>query len=577
MQLFDPPGSLAHTRVAEHPSGREPRKQVTPAKPAQHSPIRAQYLGVKRGYPDAILFFRMGDFYEMFDEDAELVARELELALTKREWGQGERSAMAGVPHHAAQGYIARLVAKGYRVAVCEQMSDPALSKGLVEREVIRVVTPGTVIDPAMLAAKRNNYLAAAVLGRDAVGLAYADITTGEFACTQLHAAEPENALLQELARVQPAEVLVEAAAPERIRLARSRPHPVPTPPPSSLPRGEGSNEGKGPRGEDGSADDDAGPADHGVGARHASPGSPHDSGSPPLVGEGLGVGSDDGSDLATRLAAAGGMSDTAVTPYDPRAFKEEVARERLREQFGVATLEGFGCEKLPLAVRAAGAVVAYLRETQRDTLSQITALETYSVSGFMTLDAHTRRNLELFESGRAGGTKGSLLWVLDATRTPMGGRLLRKWLGEPLLDLAKLRARQDGVGDTLSDSMLRARLTPALGRTGDLERLINRVAQRIATPRDLVALAMGLRAVEELIASVLDVPSGLARIFAGIQALPELRELIERAMVDEPPMTLAEGGAIRTGYSEDLDTLLDAARNARQWVADLERSERER
>ncbi len=175
-----------------------------------------------------------------------------------------------------------------------------------------------------------------------------------------------------------------------------------------------------------------------------------------------------------------------------------------------MATLEAFGCEKLPLAVRAAGAVVAYLRETQRDTLAQITALETYSVSGFMTLDAHTRRNLELFESGRAGGTKGSLLWVLDATRTPMGGRLLRKWLGEPLLDLAKLRARQDAVADALADSMLRARLTPALSRMGDLERLINRVVQRIATPRDLVALAAGLHAVEELVAGVPAVPPGL-------------------------------------------------------------------
>ncbi len=231
---------------AEHKPGRDAGKRAphdASTQPAPHSAIRTQYLGVKHAHPDAILFFRMGDFYEMFDEDAELVARELELTLTKREWGQGERSAMAGVPHHAAQGYIARLVAKGYRVAVCEQMSDPALSKGLVEREVIRVVTPGTVVDPAMLAAKRNNYLAAAVLGRDAVGLAYADITTGEFACTQLHAAEPETALLQELARVQPAEVLVETEAPERVSWRRGDlrpPHPRPSHEERGAPKGRG-------------------------------------------------------------------------------------------------------------------------------------------------------------------------------------------------------------------------------------------------------------------------------------------------------------------------------------------------
>ena len=203
---------------------------------SEHSPIRQQYLGVKRQHPDALLFFRMGDFYEMFDDDAELAARELEITLTRRDWGRGERTAMAGIPHHAADGYIARLIAKGYRVAVCEQVSDPALSKGLVEREVIRVVTPGTIVDPTMLAAKRNNYLAAAVLSRDAVGIAYADITTGEFACTQFSATQPEIALTQELARVQPAEVLIEATAPRRMALPRTQP---------PLLRGEGEPEAR--------------------------------------------------------------------------------------------------------------------------------------------------------------------------------------------------------------------------------------------------------------------------------------------------------------------------------------------
>ena len=328
-----------------------------------HSAVRDQYLRVKAEHPGAILFFRLGDFYEMFDEDAELVARELELTLTKRDWGRGERTPMAGVPYHAADRYIARLIGKGYRVAVCEQVSDPALSKGLVEREVLRVVTPGTVVDPAMLAAKRNNFLAAAVLGRDAVGIAWADITTGEFACAQFAAANPEAALLQELARVQPAEALIEAPRAERLSHRQ-------------------------------------------------------------ISQQGDDVMMTSRRSLAERLTRLTANLATVITPYEARAFREEVARERLREQFGVATLEAYGCEHLPLAVRAAGAVVAYLRETQRDLVAQITALETYSVAGYMTLDAHTRRNLELFESGRGGGVKGSLLWVLDSTRTPMGGRL---------------------------------------------------------------------------------------------------------------------------------------------------------
>ena len=480
-----------------------------------HSPVRLQYLSVKRQHPGALLFFRMGDFYEMFDEDAETAARELELTLTRRDWGRGEKTAMAGVPHHAAQSYIARLIAIGYRVAVCEQVSDPALSKGLVEREVIRVVTPGTIVDPAMLAAKRNNFLAAAVLGRDAVGIAYADITTGEFACTQLAATNPEDALAQELARVQPAEVLVEAGSQSRpVRAQR-----------------------------DADADDEE----------------------------------EETGGLAGKLAALGARLETVVTPYEPRAFREDVARERLREQLAVATLEAFGCEGLPLAVRAAGAIVAYLRETQRDALAQFTALETYSTGGFMTLDTHTRRNLDLFESGRGGSVKGSLLWVLDATHTPMGGRMLRRWLGEPLLDLARLGKRQDGIAAALDDSVLRARLTPALGKVGDLERLTNRVLQRIAAPRDLVALAGGLRAVEQMLAGLPVVPAGLAHVFAGVAALPELAELIERALVDEPPLTLADGGAIRAGYSAELDEIIARSRNARQWVAELEAKERNR
>ncbi len=502
--------------------------------------MRQQYLSVKRQYPDAILFFRMGDFYEMFDDDAELAARELELTLTGRDFGRGLRSPMAGVPHHAADGYIARLIAKGYRVAVCEQVSDPALSRGLVEREVIRVVTPGTVIDPAMLAAKRNNYLAAAALGRDAVGVAYVDITTGEFACAQFAAADPEAALAQELSRVQPAEALIEAARPSRLPRPRARWREA--------------------------ADDLTLHAEQTGQNGHHPTSSPADH-----------TADDDSADLASRLDALDARLDVVITPYDTRHFREDIARERLLERFQVASLEAFGCEGLPLAIRAAGAIIAYLNETQRGALAQITGLETYSVTGFMTLDAHTRRNLELFESGRSGGVKGSLLSVLDLTRTPMGGRLLRRWLGEPLLDLPRLLERQEAVAAAKDAVALRARLAPLLGRAGDIERLINRALQRIATPRDLVALAAGLRAVEEVAAATHDAPEGLARVCAAVHPLPELQALIGVALVDEPPLTLADGGYIRPGYHTELDTLTDAARNGRQWVADLERKERER
>ena len=511
-----------------------------------HSPVRAQYLGVKRQHPNAVVLFRMGDFYETFDDDAELVARELEITLTRRDWGRGEKSPMAGFPHHAADGYIARLIARGHRVAVCEQMTDPALSRGLVEREVIRVVSPGTIVDPAMLAAKRNNYLAAAVLGRDTVGVAYVDVTTGEFATTQFAAPDPEAALLQELARVQPAEVLVEEDLTPQ--------------PPSRIGKGE-------PDG--------------------------------PLSSQGKGLG--EGSDLAARLAALDNRLRTVVTPYPARAFREDTARTCLLDHFAVASLEGFGCQHLPLAVRAAGAVVAYLRETQRGALAQLTTLETYSTARFMALDTYTRRNLELFESGRGRGIKGSLLWVLDHTRTPMGGRLLRRWLGEPLLDLAALHARHDAVAAAQADVALRARLAPALARVGDLERLTNRLLARLATPREVVALAAGLRALEEIATATAgsalgaDLTPQRAHTHAPLQQsgqekphspLPRTGEglgveaaatLIERALVDAPPLTLAEGGAIRPGYSAELDGIATAASDARQWVANLERTERAR
>ncbi len=504
-----------------------------------HSPIRTQYLQIKQQNPDTILFFRMGDFYEMFDDDAEIVARELEIALTRRDFGRGEKSPMAGIPHHAADGYIARLVSKGYRVAVCEQVSDPALSKGLVEREVIRIVTPGTVIDPAMLSARRNNFLASVVAGREAVGIAYVDITTGEFAVTQFSTPEPELALQQEIARVGPAEVIVEAhftaqGSRKRRWLAAVM-------------------------------------SEKKV-AKLGSNGNPN--AEIPEIDE------DDEDDIAPLAKLLTGIAGH-VTPYDARYFAEDDARHRLLAHFEVASLEGFGCAHLPLAIRAAGAVLAYLQETQRGLLRQLTSLETYHTSTFMTLDPHTRRNLELFESGRSGSVKGSLLWVLDKTRSPMGGRLLRRWISQPLLDMAILQHRQQVISELLGDTLMQAKLAEALKKTGDIERLINRVRQRIATPRDMVALATGLRAAMEVSNSLpadaeQRIPS-LNHIMQQLADHGDVITLIESAIIDEPPLSTAEGGVIRPGFNPELDQIKFASQDGQQWIAQMEQRERKR
>ncbi|HVB75924.1 MAG TPA: DNA mismatch repair protein MutS [Ktedonobacteraceae bacterium] len=523
-----------------------------------HSPVRTQYLQIKRQNPDAILFFRMGDFYEMFDDDAEIVARELEIALTRRDFGRGEKSPMAGIPHHAADGYIARLVGKGYRVAVCEQTSDPALSKGLVDREVVRIVTPGTVVDPTMLAAKRNNFLASVVVGREAVGIAYVDITTGEFAVTQFSTPEPELALQQEMARVAPAEVIVEShithlGSRKRRWLAAVMNEKTVTK--------VGSNGNP-------NADVDEAVA------------NTHDTYNNTMQNAQALADNDDEDESAPLVKALAGIAGH-VTPYDARYFSEDDARHRLLTHFDVASLEGFGCAHLPLAIRAAGAVLAYVQETQKGILRQLTALETYYTNAYMTLDPHTRRNLELFESGRTLSVKGSLLWVLDKTRSPMGGRLMRRWIGQPLLDIQALQHRQQITGELITDTLTQARLAESLKKAGDIERLANRVRQRIASPRDLVALANGLRAAADaraaLPADANEHMPALARLAQQLADNADTISLIESAIVDEPPLSASEGGIIRAGYSEELDKVKDAAKHGQQWIAEMEQRERKR
>ena len=450
------------------------------------TPVRRQYLGVKREHQDEILLFRMGDFYETFDDDARLLSRELEIALTSREFGKGQRVPLAGIPYHSLEASLARLIKKGYKVAICEQVSDPATSKGIVDREVVRVVTPGTVIEDTLLEQKANNYLAALVVEGDAAGLSWVDITTSEFATTQFDLSH----LSVEMARLQPSELLVPDGQPD--------------------------------------------------------------------------VDIDDG---------------TMLTPLAADAFHADWARETLLRHFGVASLESFGCEGLELAVRAAGAVIDYLEQTQRSAVGQINTLYTYSTADYMVLDAQTRRNLELYEGGRWGSVNASLLSVLDVTRTSMGGRLLRRWLGQPLLDVERLVRRQDAVEWFHRSALRRERVVLLLEAVSDMERLVNRVRGHSATPRDLVGLANSLEAAPKIkvILCEDDDADKVEWLAERITDNGEVIELVRQSISDDPPLSVGDGNVIRKGFSPDLDEVRGASRNAQDYIARLEQKERER
>jgi DNA mismatch repair protein MutS len=464
------------------------------AKSSGTTPLRRQYLQIKKQYSDAILLFRLGDFYEAFDEDAKLVAQTCDIVLTSRPVGKKQRVPLAGVPYHAVEGYIAKLINAGYKVAICEQVSDQAV-KGLMPREVVRVVTPGTVVEPTLLDEKRNNYLAAFVVEGNKAGIAYVDITTGEFAATQISGDDVWQAVGQELERLQPAEVLI----------------------------GD----------------------------------------------EGQGTG--DVSFLSS--------TSYSLSPYDDWRFELGNARQALLDHFGVASLAGFGCEGLPLAVRAAGAIVQYLRETQKAALSQLRSLSTYSIAAFMNLDAATRRNLELLQTIRTGSVKGSLLGVLDAAVTAMGGRLLRQWLNQPLLDRHQLERRLDAVDAFYHDTPARTEVRALLKELTDLERLTNRVAQRIARPRDLLGIRKSLETVPRLreVVEGMGDRNPLSHNPYPLDPCPEAVALIEQAIADDAPATLASGGVIRPGFSAELDNVATASRDAKRWVANLETTERKR
>jgi len=462
------------------------------------SPIRKQYLEIKRQYPQAILFFRLGDFYETFDQDAETAARELDIVLTSRSVAKGMRVPMAGIPHHAAENYLARLIERGYHVAICEQIGEQPV-KGIFPRQVTRVVTPGTVTEPGLLPGDANNYLACVVVstaesapgsGRDEsgkAGVAYVDITTGEFAATELAGEDIQSVVRAELARLKPAEVL----------------HP-------------------------------------------------------------------EGNFAADSL-------QVHLTPWPAWRFETGRCQEELLRHFQAASLDGYGLRGMNLAVSAAGAIVQYLAQTQPTALQLLEGLSTYSLSEFMTLDAATRRNLELVETLRGGSQKGSLLEVLDHTITPMGKRLIRQWVNKPLLSVEKIKQRQEGVTYFFENGMLRLSFVSKLKSLADLERLTNRVLGGTALPRDLVGMRHTLSQLPELLALFEDYPGAISSILADLDPCAGALQLLEAALADEPPATLQNSGVIRAGYSAELDGVIERSRNAREWIANLEPRERER
>lgn len=458
--------------------------------------MMAQYRELKQQHADCLLMFRLGDFYELFFEDAVIAARELEITLTGRDAGGGERAPMCGVPWHAVDGYVARLVEKGYKVAICEQMEDPRLAKGLVARDIIRIVTRGTLTDARSLDEKTNIYLTAVAVRAGAYGLAACDVSTGRFTLTELRGAEARTRLFSELARIRPAEALL---APE------------------------------------------------------------------------LG-----GDEQLTRFLS--NQLDVTVSTCHPSSFAEANARSTLLRHFGTTSLAGFGCEGMPLAIAAAGATLAYLHETQKVDLSHIVTLTPYLGSDFLQIDPASRRNLELTRSLRDGGRRGTLLWVLDETVTALGARLLRDWVDRPLVDPGGINRRLDAVAELVAGGERRRSLRTALKRVYDIERLAGRLAYRTATPRDLLSLRDSLAALPDIKALLTEFPGALlSELNAGIDLLGAERAEVERAIRDDAPLTVKEGGIIKPGYDDEVDRLHSAGGAGRDWIARLEAEERER
>lgn len=457
------------------------------------SPMMREYIKTKEEYRDCILFYRLGDFYEMFFEDALTVTKELELTLTGKDCGLEERAPMCGVPFHAAETYIKRLIERGYKVAICEQVEDPKQAKGLVKREVIRVVTPGTTLDATTLDETKNNYLMSVVSMEDHFGCAIADITTGDCFLTEVD--RPQK-LLDEINKFTPAEIICNDA----------------------------------------------------------------------FFMSGV-----DTDDLKNRMGIC-------IFPLDSWYFDDDLCKRILKEHFHVSSLEGLGILDYDSGIIAAGALFQYLRETQKTALSHMTSIRPYSAEKFMLIDSSSRRNLELVETMREKQKRGSLLWVLDKTKTAMGARTLRSYVEQPLIDAQEINQRLEAVEELNKKPMLRDEIREYLNPVYDLERLISRISYKSATPRDLVAFSSSLEMLPYIkqILNDFDAPI-LKKIFEDLDPLPDMADLIRRAIVEEPPLAQKDGGIIREGFHEDVDKFRRSRTDGKKWLSELEARERER
>ncbi|MCG6138579.1 MAG: DNA mismatch repair protein MutS [Nostoc sp. LLA-1] len=465
------------------------------------SKMYQHYVEVKDKHPRALLLYRVGDFFETFFQDAVTVSRELELVLTSKHGGEVGRVAMTGVPHHAWERYTTQLVEKGYPVVICDQVEDSSEAVGLVRREVTRILTPGTLMEEGMLKSSRNNYLAAVVIAANYWGLAYADISTGEFLTTQ--GSDLEH-LTQELMRLQPAEVLVPTNAPDLGSLLRP---------------GET---------------------------------SPH---------------------LPQCLPPSFCYSLRSQLP-----FSQAEARSTLLQKFKVRSLEGLGCDHLPLAVRAAGGLLEYVEDTQKENTISLQRLRTYTITDYLIVDSQTRRNLEITQTVRDGTFHGSLLWALNRTSTAMGGRALRRWLLQPLLDIKGIGARQDTIQELMENTPMRQDLRQLLRQIYDLERLTGRAGSGTANAKDLVALADSLSRLPELSLLVADARSPFLKALQKVPVvLSELAQKLHLHLVESPPIHIKEGGLIRPGINPMLDERKATVEADQQWIANLEVDERAR
>lgn len=459
----------------------------------EYTPMMQHYLKTHEEYKDCILFYRLGDFYEMFFDDAKVVSKELELTLTGKSCGAEERAPMCGIPYHAAETYLTRLVKKGYKVAICEQVEDPKLAKGMVKREVTRVVTPGTTLNAQALDETKNNYIMCIAYIGDHYGISSADITTGDYYVTEV---DSERKLLDEVNKYQPTEI---------------------------------------------------------------------------ICNEAFYISGIDIDDMKNRMGIV-------IYSLDAWYFSDETAQMTLKDHFKVRDLEGLGLADYDSGVVAAGALLKYLYETQKTTLSNLVAIHPYTTGKFMIIDSSTRRNLELVETLREKQKRGSLLWVLDKTRTAMGARTLRSFVEQPLIERTEIEERYDAIDEFNTNAITREEIREYLNPVYDLERLITRVTYQTANPRDLIAFRNSIHMLPPIKTLMSDFQSPLLkRLYEQLDTLDELYELIERSITEEPPLTLHDGGILKEGYNEEVDRLRKAKTDGKSWLADLETKEREK